>query len=278
MPYELKKVSPRLYEVFNSETGKIHAKHSSLKNAKAQMRLLHMIGGAVSGKEVKKFVSASYEKGKGDTKKIGNYKLDKSLSSNKVKVYANPEGKAIIANRGTTGTASDWSNNLIYGTLGADAYKKTDRYKQAKKTQKAVLDKYGKENTTNIAHSQSGIIARELNKEGLVNKSIMVNPASKGEKVKKNEQVIKSSLDPVSVLVPTSKQKGKVNVIKAKSFNPLAQHSADIIRKKDASKMFGLGELIHIDINSHNGKNYKMEGGGFVPHYYQLEEIPRRYM
>ena len=65
----------------------------------------------------------------------------------------------------------------------------------------------------------------------------MVNPASKGEKVLKNEEIIKSSFDPVSVLVPTSK--GKVNVIKAKSYNPLAQHSAKIIRGKDATKLYG---------------------------------------
>ena len=236
--YEILQISPRRYQVINSDTNEVHAKNSTLKNAKAQLRILKSLkGGAITGREVKKFVNASYEKGKGDTEKIGDYKLDKSLSSNKVKVYANPEGKAIISNRGTkSDSISDWSNNLIYGVLGKDAYKKTDRYKQAKKVQRNVLDKYGKENTTNIAHSQSSIIARELNKEGLVNKSIMVNPASKGEKVLKNEQIIKSSLDPVSVFVPTNK---RVKVIKAKSFNPLAQHSAKIIRGKDAAQIFG---------------------------------------
>lgn len=40
MPYELKRVGKRHYEVINKDTGKIHAKHSTLKNAKAQIRLL----------------------------------------------------------------------------------------------------------------------------------------------------------------------------------------------------------------------------------------------
>lgn len=43
MPYELKKISPRRYEVVNSETGMVHAKHTSLKNAKAQIRLLQAV-------------------------------------------------------------------------------------------------------------------------------------------------------------------------------------------------------------------------------------------
>jgi hypothetical protein len=300
MPFELKKISPRLYEVSNSETGKVHAKHTSLKNAKAQLRLLHMVGGAISGKDIKNLTKASYKENKEKPKKIGNLVLDKELSTRKASVYANPKtGEAVITHRGTKGTASDWANNAV---MSVGLYKKTDRYKKGKEAQKAVNEKYGKENVITTSHSQSGQLAHQLNKEGLVNKSVEVNPARLPfQKVKKNEEVIKSSFDPVSVFVPSSKQKGKVTVIKAKSFNPLAQHSPDIIRKKNASKMFGLGELVHVDINSHNGKNYKMEGGamgdlvhidihshngknykmeggGFVPHYYQYETLPRRYM
>ena len=54
----------------------------------------------------------------------------------------------------------------------------------------------------------------------------------------KNEQIIKSSFDPVSVFVPTDK---RVKVIPARTYNPLAEHSAKIIRGDDAAEIFGSG-------------------------------------
>ena len=41
MPYEIKK-NGNSYEVINRDTGKVHAKHTTLEKAKAQVRLLHM--------------------------------------------------------------------------------------------------------------------------------------------------------------------------------------------------------------------------------------------
>ena len=253
MPYDLVKVSPQKYQVINADTGEIHAKHSTLKNAKSQIRLLNSLkGGALSGRDVKNMVASSYEK-KGK-KQIGENKLDESLSNKKVKVYHNEKtGKTTVVNRGTTSSVADWANNAVYALQGKKAYKKTDRYKQAKRTQEKAIAKYGKENITNVGHSQGSIIARELNKEGLTNQVIAVNPASKAEKVKKNEVVIKSSGDLVSALVPKGKN---VKVIKAKSYNPLAQHSAKIIRGADNEKMFGSGMY---------GGCCCMEGGSFEP-------------
>ena len=40
MPYEIRQLSPRKFEVINPVSGEIHAKHTSLKKAKAQVRLL----------------------------------------------------------------------------------------------------------------------------------------------------------------------------------------------------------------------------------------------
>ena len=49
MPYEIKQISPRKYETINIKTGVIHAKHTSLKKAKAQIRLLHSLEGLEKG-------------------------------------------------------------------------------------------------------------------------------------------------------------------------------------------------------------------------------------
>ena len=238
MPFELVKVSPQRYEVKNKLTGKIHAYHSTLKNAKAQIRLLGSLeGGAITGKELKKLTESSYKKNKEKPKKIGDLVLDKELSTRKAAVYHNPKtGEAIVTHRGTTGTVSDWANNLA---LGVGLYKTTDRYKKGKETQKKVNAKYGKENVITTSHSQSGALAHELNKEGLVNKSIEVNPARLPfQKVMKNEQIIKSSLDPVSLFVPKDKN---VRVIPSKTYNPLSEHSPKIIRGEEADKIYGSG-------------------------------------
>lgn len=48
MPYEVRKISPKCYEVINTDTDKIHAKCTSKKKAEAQVRLLTSIKEAPS--------------------------------------------------------------------------------------------------------------------------------------------------------------------------------------------------------------------------------------
>ena len=237
MPYKILQVSPRHYSVVNADTGEVHATHSVLKNAKAQLRLLSSLeGGAISGKELKKLTAASYTKGKARPEQNGDMVLDRQLTTREAAVYRNPKtGEAVVTHRGTQGI-SDWGNNLA---LGVGLYKSTGRYARGKDTQKAVNAKYGKENVLTTSHSQSGALAHELNKEGLVNKSVEVNPARlPNQKVMKNETILKSSLDPVSIFVPKN---DKVKVIPARTYNPLAEHSAKIIRGEDAAEIFGSG-------------------------------------
>jgi hypothetical protein len=52
MPYSINKLARGSYEVVNSKTGKIHAKHTSLAKAKAQVRLLGMKDGMKGGIEL----------------------------------------------------------------------------------------------------------------------------------------------------------------------------------------------------------------------------------
>jgi hypothetical protein len=203
-----------------------------------------MRGRAITGDQVKQFVKGSYEDKKGTTKNIDGYELDESLSSRKAKVYHNPQtGKAVVANRGTKGTIADWTNNLAYLT---GTYKYTDRYKHAKQTQKEANRKYGADNVINVGHSQSGATIRHLNDAGLVNKAIVVNPASKHEAIRKNEEVIRSNRDLVSMLTPDSK---RVHTIKADTYNPLTEHSGEIIRGKHARRSYG-GRLNMVGTNS----------------------------
>lgn len=43
MPYEVRPADDGKFEVLNSKTGKVHAKHTTKEKADAQVRLLHMI-------------------------------------------------------------------------------------------------------------------------------------------------------------------------------------------------------------------------------------------
>lgn len=184
----------------------------------------------VKTSEVKKFVDASYKTKKTAPKKIGDYVLDEKLSNKKAKVYHDPvHDKTIIANRGTTGTISDWANNAKYATdvmTGNvfNLYNKSDRFQQAKRTQKNALKKYGTIDS-NIGHSQSGIITRKLNKKGLTDQVININPASYYDKPKKNEYVYRSTFDPVSILATGA------NTASDFILNPIKAHSSKFLKK-----------------------------------------------
>jgi len=211
--------------------GRVHAKCTSLSNAKAQVRILK--GGALNSKEVNKFVKASYKK-KSQAHNVEGYALDTSLSSKKNKVYVNPEGKVVVANAGTS-SLSDWKNNP---SIAFGSYKKTDRYKQAEKTQKKAIEKYGLSNITNVGHSQAGETERIFAKKGLTKNAIAVNPAIIGKKSGHNVDTVRSSGDLVSALTM-----GKKKTIKSKTYSPLAEHSSSIL-SRHPNQMFGKGRPI----------------------------------
>lgn len=181
-----------------------------------------IIGRGLSSREIEKFTKASYKKKK-DARSIGDYKLDTKLSSRKNKVYVNPAGKVVVANAGTS-NLSDWANNLA---IPFGLHHKTQRYKDAKKIQKQAIRKYGKENITNVAHSQSGNIVNNFAKHGLTNEAVAVNPAILG-KHDKHVKVIRSSGDVVSAFTRTNK---KDKVIKSKTYNPLIEHKPSILSR-----------------------------------------------
>lgn len=224
MPYVIRKVrNKNLYSVKNKATGKVHSRGSSLADAKAQVRLLESLeikGKGLPTSTVKGLIDASYTNR--TENKVGDLVLDRQLSTRKAQVYTNPKtGQVVVANRGTTGTVSDWTNNALYSV---GLYGTTDRMKQAERVQKAAIKKYGHVDV-NVGHSQGGIITRRLNDKGLTGEVINVNPASMGERHKKNETVLRSSMDLVSAM---HKGKNRTHVVKGIT-NPLEEHSTKFL-------------------------------------------------
>jgi hypothetical protein len=100
-----------------------------------------------------------------------------------------------------------------------------------------------------LGHSQAGLLVNLLLNDKTDLDGIALNPAYKGESQAKNEYVIRSSLDPVSVLKAPSNTINKVLypnwnkthniVIPAKTSNPLTEHSIDILDRLPQDKFIG---------------------------------------
>ena len=191
------------------------------------------LGGKLKGHQVNKFVEASYKK-LDDANQVGDYVLDRELSTKNNKVYRDPNtGKVVVANAGTSSLGDWWNNkNILFGN-----YSKTKRYKEVEDIQKKAIAKYGKENIMNVGHSQSGEALRIMKRNGLLGEAVAVNPAIIGKSTE-DIDVIRSDRDLVSLLTPTS---SKDTTIKAKTFNPLTEHSQDIISGENEEKEYGRG-------------------------------------
>jgi hypothetical protein len=188
--------------------------------------------GGYSGQELDDLLEKGSYQGK---KRVGNYVLDKKLSTEKAKVYHDPAtGKTVVAHAGTSGKgivgkAKDWGNNLIYAVGGSNLYKHTGRYKTAEKVQKAAQKKYGKVDT--IGHSQGGLLAEMVGGKG-GGEVITVNKAAHPLEVRsrgKNQTDIRHKDDIVSKF----SAKTKHSVTEGKSMNALAAHSTSNTIKKD---------------------------------------------
>lgn len=192
-------------------------------------------GGALSARDLKGLLGASYD---AKQTQVGDFTLDKSLSTNTSKVYYNPKsGQTIVAHKGTEGFA-DWGNNLAYLLGGEWGYKKTDRYKEAKAVQKAAERKYGTENLSTIGHSQGGLQAELLG--GKSKEIITLNKAAHPliKRTQGNQFDVRSSNDVVSAFSAPSKNQ---TTIDATTRNPLTEHSGDILDRLEPETQIGKG-------------------------------------
>jgi hypothetical protein len=124
---------------------------------------------------------------------------------------------------------------------GKEAYKLTPRYKEAEKVQRRAEKKYGASNVTTIGHSQGGLQSELLggrSKEIItLNKATLPFESNKN----KNQYDIRSDRDVVSGLNPFAKKSKKDVNIKAKTYNPLTEHSGDVLDRLGKKRMIGKG-------------------------------------
>jgi hypothetical protein len=195
-------------------------------------------GGKLSVRDLKNLLNASYD----ISTPTGDFVEDKKLSTATSKVFVNTKtGQAVVSHRGTEG-ASDWLNNAAYGLFGEWGYKKTPRYKEAEKVQKNAEKKYGAKKVSTIGHSQGGLQAQILGKNS--RETITLNKATRlgsNTAPNTNEYDVRSSGDVVSALNPFRQNTGRDIIIPKTSYNPLSQHSIDILDQLPQDEMIGQG-------------------------------------
>ena len=108
--------------------------------------------------EVKRALKGSYDKYPQD---MGDLKVDKSLSGQRVKVYTKGD-QVIVSHRGTK-SAKDIFNDAAYG-MGMLKY--TKRYKHSERIQREAEKKYEGKQITTVGHSLGGALAERVAKRG----------------------------------------------------------------------------------------------------------------
>ena len=199
------------------------------------MQPKHVIirGGALAIKHVNKLLQLSYDKKMEDYDK---FKLDKSLSGRRVKVYTDDDGRAYVVHRGTQGFRD------VITDLKLPFSKNNNRFKHAEKIQKMAQQKYGTDKTSTLGHSLGADIAHHVGKDS---KELLTLNRAVFDKVTKskpsNHTDIRTKLDPVSALTYFEKKNGKEITIPSTTWSPLAEHTVGVLDRLDPEMIVGEG-------------------------------------
>jgi len=186
-------------------------------------------GEGLKAKDLKAFLHKSYDNKLQDH---GHYKVDKSLSGQRVQVYHNPiNNHTVIAHRGTKGIHDVLTDaKLMFGM------KNNNRFNYSKKIQKQAEEKYKDSNITTLGHSLGSKLAEEAtNKDGEI---ITLNKAHHpfDNTKHKNQVDLRTKLDPVSIF------NNKNNItIKSKTINPFTEHSTNTLDRLPQDQYIGSG-------------------------------------
>lgn len=193
-------------------------------------------GRALPAYLISKFISASHDK---DFHDVAQYKIDRDLSHEWVKVYYNPENKqCVVVHRGSADLADAWTDvKLLF------QQKNNERFKTSERVQKAAEAKYGASNVTTIGSSLGGYLAEEFgqNSKEVITVSKPTTPLDvlKGKKKGKHQHDIRTTRDPIAILQNFQKDKKDV-IIPSQTFNPAREHMGDeIVQRLPGDLMIG---------------------------------------
>lgn len=127
---------------------------------------------------------------------------DTALSTNKDKVYVNPNGRAYVIYKGTN--PFDINDLKTDGALLFGLHKNTSRFQDARKLAKEVKLKYGDDSVA-VGHSLGGALAEDsgLNTRITYNKGVGFGDI--GKQIRRGQHDYRTSEDIISVLSTTQK-------------------------------------------------------------------------
>ena len=231
-----------LNKVADKSGGNIDKKlvHEILDKAMVKRPVVRRKGGKLAVGVLKKFIQESHKEGYHD---VGDYKVDRELSHEWVKVYYNAgKNQAVVVHRGSSDMADAWTDTKLLFQQ-----KDNKRFKVSEKVQKEAEKKYGSNNVTTVGSSLGGYLAEEYGKNSkeVISISKPTTPLDvfKGKKKGKNQFDIRTTRDPIAML--QNLQKGSKDiVIPSKSLNPFKEHMGDsVLSNLDPNRMIGKGEL-----------------------------------
>ena len=201
-------------------------------------------GGALSSHVMSDLLAQSYEtknKKKRRTE-IDGFHIDPSLSGERAQVWYNPTTKqAVVVHRGTASFQDVMTDaRLFFGD------KSGKRFRHADNIQKKAEAKYGKAHVSTLGHSLGSSVAEKVgqrSKEVLtLNKPTTLEDLAKGKKVSEKQTDVRTKYDPVSILRPYQKGSDAIE-IESTTWNPLAEHKTDTLKRLDEDVMIGRGKL-----------------------------------
>jgi hypothetical protein len=201
-------------------------------------------GGALSSHVMSDLLAQSYEtKNKKKRKtEIDGFHIDPSLSGERVQVWYNPTTKqAVVVHRGTAGFQDVMTDaRLFFGD------KSGKRFRHAENIQKKAEAKYGKEHVSTLGHSLGSSVAEKVGQDSkevlTLNKPTTLEDLAKGKKVSEKQTDVRTKYDPVSILRPYQKGNDAIE-IESTTWNPLAEHKTDTLKRLDEDVMIGRGSL-----------------------------------
>jgi len=201
-------------------------------------------GGSLMNKNLRLFIQESH---KSDMNDVGDFKIDKSLSSKWVKVYYNPINKqCVVVHRGSSDSSDAWVDTKLFFQQ-----KNNERFKVSESTQKKAEKKYGAKNVTTVGSSLGGYLAEEFgaNSKEIITVSKPTTPLDivKGKKKRSNQFDVRNSKDVIASLQNFQKNKNDI-IVKTDSFNPLTNHMGDDVLKELPDNLMigkGLTELVN---------------------------------
>eukprot|EP00981_Chlorochromonas_danica_P012135 scaffold4518_cov172-Ochromonas_danica.AAC.2 len=173
-----------------------------------------VIGGKIGRTTLQNILKNGYKEKKHQKESLDGYSLDKELSGSRVQVYYNPTTHHVIVNhRGTKGINDVMTDiNLMLGN------KTSKRFKHSKEITDKAIRKY-QDSNVNPAVAPSDLL----------------------DKQDKNEYVIRSKLDPVSILHKFKPFKSNERTYETSptTLNLINEHNTDILKNDDLEDEIG---------------------------------------